>query len=229
MKVLVIGGRDVVRNISFILQLRWPDAAIVSAAEGAKGMELVETEAPDLVMVELPLPDMNGVSLASKIRGFSDVPLIVLMGEATEMERARVLEEGADDYITRPFSPVDVLAKVRALLRRAHAVGFQRNHMPLVSGELMISSSTHDVFLSGDPVQLTPHEYELLLQLARNEGRVVTHRALLEKVWGSEYVADPCFLKKYIYRLRQKLHDDARKPKMILTERGVGYKFVKSA
>lgn len=229
MKVLVIGGREVVRNISFILQLRWPDAVIVSAAEGAKGMELVETEAPDLVMVDFPLPDMNGVNLASKIRGFSDVPLIVLMGEATEMERARVLEEGADDYITRPFSPVDVLAKVRALLRRAHAVGFQRNHLPLVSGELMISSSTHDVFLSGEPVQLTPHEYELLLQLARNEGRVVTHRALLEKVWGPEYVADPCFLKKYIYRLRQKLHDDARKPKMILTERGVGYKFVRSA
>jgi two-component system KDP operon response regulator KdpE len=229
MKVLVIGGRDVVRNISFILQLRWPDAAIVSAAEGAKGMELVETEAPDLVMVDFPLPDMNGVDLAGKIRGFSDVPLIVLMGEATEMERARVLEEGADDYITRPFSPVDLLAKIRALLRRAHAVGFQRNHMPLVSGELMISSSTHDVFLSGEPVQLTPHEYELLLQLVRNEGRVLTHRALLEKVWGPEYVTDFGFLKKYIYRLRQKLHDDARKPKMILTERGVGYKFVKSA
>jgi two-component system KDP operon response regulator KdpE len=229
MKVLVIGGGEVVKNISFILQLRWPDAAIVSAAEGAKGTELVETEAPDLVMVDSPLPDMSSVDLASKIRGFSDVPLIVLMDEATEMERARVLEEGADDYITRPFSPVDFLAKVRALLRRAHAVGFQRNHMPLVSGELMISSSTHGVFLSGEPVQLTPHEYELLFQLVRNEGRVVTHRALLEKVWGPEYVADFCFLKKYIYRLRQKLRDNAHNPKMILTERGVGYKFVKRA
>ena len=192
-------------------------------------MEMVETEAPDLVMADFPLPDMNGVDLTGKIREFSDVPLIILMGEALEMERARVLEEGADDYITRPFSPVDVMAKVGALLRRAHALGFQRNHLPIVSGELMISSPTRDVFLSGEPVQLTPHEYELLLQLVRNEGRVVTHRILLEKVWGTEYVADSCFLKKYIYRLRQKLRDDAHNPQMIFTERGVGYKFVRRA
>jgi DNA-binding response OmpR family regulator len=229
MKVLVIGGREIVKDISFIVRLRWPDAAIVSAAEGAKGLELVETEAPDLVISDFPLPDMNGVELTGRIRGFSDVPLIILMGEAIEMEKARLLEEGADDYITRPFSPIDVLAKVRALLRRAQGVGFQRNHMPLVSGELMISSSAHDVFLSGKPVQLTPHEYELLLHLVRNEGRVVTHRTLLEKVWGPEYTADFSFLKKYIYRLRQKLNDDAHKPQMIFTERGVGYKFVRRA
>ncbi len=228
MKVLVIGGGEMVRNISFILQLRWRDAVIVSAAEGAKGIELVETEAPDLVIVDFPLPDMNGVDLAGQIRRFSDVPLIIT-GEACEMQRARVLEEGADDYIIGPFDPIDVMAKVMALLRRAHAVGFQRNHIPLVSGELMINSSAHEVFLSGKPLQLTPHEYELLLQLVRNEGRVLTHRNLLEKVWGPEYAADLSFLKKYIYRLRQKLHDDAHNPQMILTERGVGYKFIRRA
>ena len=227
MKVLVIGqDQEVVKNISFCLQLRWPDAIIVSAAEGSEGIGLVEAEAPDLVMADFSVPDMNGLDLVGKIREFSDVPLIVLAGES-EMDRAKALEAGADDYITRPFSPIDVLAKVRALLRRAYAVGFQRNHMPFVSGDLTINFAAHEVFLSGQPVKLTPHEYDLLLQLVRSEGKVLTHRTLLDKVWGPEYAEDFSFVKKYIYRLRQKLNDDADHPQMILTERGIGYRFAR--
>jgi two-component system KDP operon response regulator KdpE len=187
MKVLVIGDDEVVKNTSFYLQLRWPEVITLSAAEGSKGIELVETEAPDLVMADFSLPDMKGLDLVSQICEFSDVPLIILMGQETETERARVLEVGADDYISKPFSAIDVLAKVNALLRRTHAVGFQRGRLPLVIGDVTINLSTREVFLSGKPVKLTPHEYDLLLQLVRNEGRVLTHRILLEKVWGREY------------------------------------------
>lgn len=229
MKVLVIGdGQEVVKDISFCLQLRWPDVVIVSTAQGSKGIELVEAEAPDLVMADFSLPDMNGLDLVGKVREFSDVPLTILAG-GTEVDRAKVLEAGADDYIVKPLSAIDVLAKVDALLRRAHSVGFQRNHMPLVRGDVVINCSTREVFLSGSPVKLTPHEYDLLFQLVRNEGRVLSHCILLEKVWGLEYAKDFSFLKKYIYRLRQKLNDDASLPQMILTERGVGYRFTRRA
>ena len=229
MKVLVIGdSQDVVKDISFCLHLRWPDVIIVSTTQGSNGIELLEAEAPDLVMVDFSLPDMNGLDLVGKVREFSDVPLTILTG-GTEADRAKVLEAGADDYIVKPLSAIDVLAKVNALLRRTHAAGFQRNHMPLVRGSLVINSPTREVFLHGAPVKLTPHEYDLLFQLVRNEGRVLSHCTLLEKVWGLEYARDLSFLKKYIYRLRQKLHDDASLPQMILTERGVGYRFTRRA
>jgi DNA-binding response OmpR family regulator len=225
MKVLVVGDNQVVRDISFYLQLRWQNAIVISAADGLNGIELVEVEAPDLVMAEFRLPDMSGLDLVVKVREFSDVPLSIIMEQEIGMERGRVLEAGADDCIYKPFSPVDVLAKVNALLRRAYAVGFHRDHLPLVSGDLTISLSTHEVFLSGKPVKLTPHEYDMLLHLVRNDGRVLTHGALLDKVWGTEYADDSGVLKKCIYRLRQKLGDDTDPPRMILTERGIGYKF----
>ena len=227
MKVLVIGDDAVAKDISFYLQLRWQNAIVISAAEGSKGIELVEVEAPDLVMADFCLPDMSGLDLVAKVREFSDVPLVILVEQETGMERSRVLEAGADDCITKPFSPVNVLAKVNALLRRAYAVDFHRDHLPLVSGNLTISLSTHEALLSGKPIKLTPHEYDMLLQLVRNEGRVLTHRALLEKVWGTEYADDSGILKKCIYRLRQKLGDDTDPPRMILTERGIGYKFAR--
>jgi len=226
MKVLVIGAsQEVVKNISFCLQLRWPNAIIVSAPDASKGIELIEAESPDLVMADFPLTDMNGLDLVGEIREFSDVHLIILMGEGTEMDRAKILEAGADDYITKPFGVLDVLPKVRALLRRAQARGFRRNRMPLVSGDLVINPSAREVFLSGKPVRLSAREYDLLFHLVRNEGRVLTHRSLLENVWGPEYADELGFVKKYVYRLRQKLHDDADHPRMIFTERGVGYKF----
>jgi len=225
MKVLVIGDNAVAKDISFFLQLRWQNAIVISVAEGSRGIELVEAEVPDLVMADFCLPDMNGLDLVAKVREFSDVSLVILVEQEIGMDRCRALEAGADDCITKPFSPVDVMAKVNALLRRAYAVGFHRDHLPLVSGDLTISLSTHEMFLSGKPVKLTPHEYDMLLQLVRNEGKVLTHGTLLEKVWGTEYADDSGILKKCIYRLRQKLSDDANYPCMILTERGIGYKF----
>jgi two-component system KDP operon response regulator KdpE len=229
MKVVVIGENQVMKDISFYLQLRWQNAIVISAAEGSNGIDLVEAEAPDLVIADFCLADMSGLDLVGKVREFSDVPLVILVDQETGMERSRVLETGADYCVTKSFSPVDLLAKVNALLRRAYAAGFRRDHMPLVSGNLTISLSTHEAFLSGEPVKLTPHEYDLLLELVRNEGRVLTHHALLEKIWGTEYAEDSDIVRKCICRLRHKLADDAHHPRMILSERGIGYKLVKQA
>ncbi len=228
MKVLVFeDSEQVVKEISFCLRLRYPEVSVVSVAEGRKGIDMVETETPDLVMVDSSLADINTLDLVSEIREFSDVPLIILSQAETDMDRARGLEAGADEYVTKPFSPIELLAKVKALLRRTQQLGFKPERLVSFGDKLTISFSTHEVCLSGKPVKLTPIEYNLLSELVRNDGRVVTHGALLERVWGPEYTNDRSFVKKYIYRLRSKLEPHARKPQMLLIERGVGYKFVR--
>lgn len=227
MKVLVIEDNEtVVRDISFCLQVRYPDVMVVSVAQGQKGIEMVETEEPDLVMVDSSLPGIDTADLVSSIREFSDVPLIVLSEELTEMERARILEVGADEYVTKPLSPIDLLARVRALLRRAYALGFKTEPPLSIKGELTINLTTHEVLLRGERVKLTPIEFQLLSELARNENKVVSHRFLLQKVWSSGYDGDSDLVKKHIYRLRLKLNHNSSAPQMILNERGLGYRFV---
>ena len=228
MKVLVIeDNRQVVRDISFCLQVRYPEVIVISVAEGQKGIEMIETESPDLVMLDSSLPNIDTLDLISEIREFSDVPLIVLSEVETGMERARELEAGADEYVNKPFSPIELLAKVRALLRRTQGLGFKPEHSVSIGEELTINFGTREIFLSDKRVKLTPIEYHLLSELVRNNGKVLTHRTLLERVWGSEYSNEHGFVKKYIYRLRSKLEPDASKPQMLLTERGIGYRFVK--
>lgn len=227
MKVLVMAeNQRVVKDIFFCLQVRYPEVSVVSVAEGTKGIEMVETEWPDLVMVDSTLSDMDTLDLVAKIREFSDVPLIILYEGESEMDRARGLETGADEYVTKPFSPIELLARVKALLRRTQGLGFKAESLVSIGSELTINFTTREVFVSGKRVKLTPIEYHLLSELVRNEGRVLTHHSLLEKVWGSEYVNDISFTKRYIYRLRKKLNDDPDNPRMIHTERGVGYKFI---
>ncbi|MEE8471781.1 MAG: response regulator transcription factor [Dehalococcoidia bacterium] len=228
MKTLVIEvGQQVAKDVGLFLRLRWPLAVVVGASEGSKGLGLVEAEAPDLVMVDISQPDGDGLELVREIREFSDVPLIVLTDHESKMDGVRALEMGADDYITKPLSAIDFLARVKALLRRTQFADFQRDCVPFLSGDLSINFAARDVFVSGEKVKLTPHEYDLLCHLVRNEGRVLTHRTLLSRVWGEEYVEDCGILKKYVYLLRRKLNDDSPEPRMILTQRGVGYKFAR--
>lgn len=227
MKVLAIeNDKQILSDIALCLQIRYPEVILVSAADGRKGMDLVETERPDLVLVDSSLPDIGTLDLVGKIREYSDIPLIILSDVVTDMDRARYLEAGADDYVTKPLSPIYLLARIRALLRRTQGIDFKRDHS-ISAGKLNINFTTQEVFLSGKRVKLTPIEYHLLSELVRNDGRVLTHNVLLEKIWGLEYEKVDGFIKKYIYRLRSKLESDASKPQMILIERGLGYKFVK--
>ncbi len=228
MKVLVFEhDKQVIKDISFCLEVRCPDVTVIAVTKGKRGIELVETESPDLVIVDSDLPDMPTLNIISKIREFSDVALIVLCEEKTGLERAKELEMGADDYIIKPFSPIEFLARIRALLRRIQIDGFNPQSLVTIGNELAINFATREVFLSGKRLNLTPIEYHLLSELVRNEGRVLTHGTLLEKVWGSEYADTPSFVKKYVHRLRSKIEPDANNPQMIVTERGIGYRFVK--
>jgi DNA-binding response OmpR family regulator len=227
MKVLIIEDEQhVINNIAFCLAVRYPEVVTVSSSQWQKGNELIENELPDLMIVSSSLPGINITDFISQIRKFFDVPLLVLIEGESDIDRAMVLEAGADDYISRPFSPIELVARVTALLRRTSRLGFKCDHT-FSAGELTINFSTHNVSLSGRQVRLTPHEYSLLSELALNEGRVLPHSLLLEKVWGLEYAGDHNFIKKYIYRLRSKLEPDPENPRMLLSERGIGYRFVK--
>lgn len=228
MKVLVIEDAiDVVKVVSLCLELRWPDATILSAAEGSKGLELIEKEKPDLVILDLGLPDMDGLDVLREIRRFSDVPIIVLTVRDRDSDIARGLELGADDYMTKPFSHIELQARVNTVLRRAQGAVTANNEGEFNSGNLSINFASREVYLDGQRVRLTPIEYNLLYYLVRNAGRVVTHRALLNKVWGPEYTDDSTdTIKVHIQHLRRKLKDNPESPSLILTERGIGYRFV---
>ena len=217
MKILIIeDNKQFLCDIALYLQVRYPEVILVSATDGQEGVELVEKEVPDLVLLDSSLPEIDTLGLVKRIREFSDAPLIILSDVGTDIDGARYLEAGADSYIAKPLSPIYFLAKIRALLRRTQGIGFKREHF-ISAGKLNINTGTQEVFLSGKRVKLTPIEYQLLSELVRNDGRVLTHNVLLEKVWGFEYEKVDGFIKKYIYRLRSKFESDASKPQMILT------------
>lgn len=227
MKALVFeDDREVVRDLSFCLQVRYPEVIVISVGDTLTGIEMVETEFPDIVIVDTSLHDVDTLDLVSNIREFSNVPLIILSDSKADVDVAQGLEAGADEYITKPFSPIELLARVKALLRRTQGFSLRPERVVSYSDGLTINFTTRQVFLSGRRIKLTPIEYRLLSELITNEGRVLTHSSLLEKVWGSGYISDSSLTKKYIYRLRQKLRDDSDDPRMIHTEHGVGYRFM---
>ena len=229
MKVLLIGGsEDVARTISIMLEVRWPELNLVHTSEPRESLELICREQPDLVMLHRDSLSMNCVDLISQIRGFADVPLIVLGQSNDVVDEVEALEMGADDWITRSCMPMEFIAKVNALLRRCPPRS-NDNVEHFLNGELSINYAAHKVHASGKPVKLTPIEYKLLCQLAKNEGSVVSREKLLHTVWGPNYEVNPEYLKKYIWRLRSKIEEDLADPQIIVTERGVGYMLVKSA
>lgn len=226
MKALLVGdSEELSQTISLILKVRWPQLTLVHAIEAREGMELIYREQPDIVMLHLDSAAVDCFDLISQIRSFSDVPLIILSEKNDVMDKIRALEMGADDWIAPSSIPMEFIAKVNAILRRrsprsnAHISSF-------FDGKLSINFATREVCALGRPVKLTPIEYKILCQLVRNEGSVVSRADLLHSVWGPDYRADPEFLKKYIYRLRSKVEEEPTKPKIILNERGIGYKLV---
>jgi len=229
MKILVINNTpSEVEAISLCLGIIWSDSVVLSAERGSKGLELVRAEKPDLVLLDTELPDMHGFEVCHRIRQFSEVPLIVLSEKHREVDIAKGLNLGADDYISKPFGYMELQARANALLRRAQKLTeTTKVEPPFVSGDLMVDFASQEVCVKSKLVNLTLTEYQILCCLVRNAGRVVTYDTLLEYAWGPLYEGESGLLRVHIQRLRQKLGDDAQSPSMILTMRGVGYKFIK--
>lgn len=227
MKILIVDEEpDVVRLISVSFGMQQSNWEIIAASDGEEGLAMLERERPALVLLDVGLPDMNGFQVLEQIRLFSDVPVIMLTVHDDELSKVRGLELGADDYITKPFSHLELLARVRAVLRRAQSLPLA-HEKPFVSGDLTVDFVRREVTRHGEPVSLTATEYRLLYHLVRNAGQVLPHETLLARVWGREYTDEINYLKVYVSRLRAKLEDDPRNPQHILTEHGIGYWFRK--
>ena len=197
---------------------------VVTAANGLSGLEMFLQRDPDLVILDVMMPGLSGWEVLRRLRDISTVPIIMLTILGQERDIVRGLEKGADDYIPKPFSPRELLGRVRALLRRARTAAEETGELSLLAGDLVLVPESRQVVVNDQAVKLTPIEFRLLSSLVRHAGAVVSHRQLLREVWGSEHLAENRQLKVYIYYLRQKLEDDPSNPRYIVTERGVGYR-----
>lgn len=218
----------ILEALTVSLQLQWPDSTIHPAADGAAGLDAFHTHQPDLIVLDLSLPRKNGFEVLREIRRTSAVPVVVLTARGDDLSQVRGLELGADDYLLKPFSPLVLIARIKAVLRRAEQPAPAAGGQLIVAGHLAINLHSHEVTLHGEPVRLTPVEFKLLAHLARNAGRVLSHQAILDAVWGTDYIATTDYLKVFISRLRAKLERPGE-PRSIETERGIGYRFVRPA
>lgn len=197
---------------------------LAEAASGREGIGKTATATPDLVVLDLGLPDMDGKDVIRSIREWSEVPILILSVRQAEAEKVAALDAGANDYVVKPFGIAELLARVRALLRASR--GGTAAEADIVRGDLRIDLARHEVTLAGEPVRLTRKEFDLLALLARNAGRIVTHRQLLHDIWGPAHEHDLQYLRVFVGRLRAKLGDDPSAPRFILNEPGVGYRFL---
>ena len=194
-----------------------------TATGGNEALDEMHKEAPDLVILDLVMPEMSGLEVCRRIREFSQVPIIVLSAKGSERDKVAALDAGADDYVTKPFGMDELLARARAVLRRLSPV--EANAAVMTVGDLTINSDERLVTAAGREIKLTPKEFEVLKYLVHNAGKVVTHRALLQAVWGWESSEQTEYLRVFINQLRRKIEADPQHPKYILTEPWVGYRF----
>ena len=212
--------RLVTRNLEF------EEYEVLPASDGQQALEQVEAHSPDLVLLDVMMPRMDGFTVCERIREFSTVPIIIVTARGQDQDKVRGLDLGADDYLTKPFSVDELLARVRAVLRRAQFNAQELAHglaTTISIGELGVDYAQHQVKRAGEEVLLTPIEYRILAYLAHNAGRVVTQDLLLEHVWGSEYLGESHMLQVNINRLRHKIERDPTHPLYILTKVGIGY------
>ena len=195
---------------------------LVEAASGGEGIALATSHNPEVVVLDLGLPDMDGLEVTRRLRDFAKVPIIVLSARGREEDKVAALDAGADDYVTKPFGMAELLARVRVALR--HAEGREPDDPVLSFGGLSIDLARREVLREGAPLKLTPIEYRLLTTLARNAGKVLTHRQLLKEVWGPSHGEDTHYLRVYMAQLRRKVEADPSNPQLLLTEPGVGYR-----
>ena len=221
--VLVIEDEQKIRDIVHDA-LCGPSDRWFNARTGADGIAIAGEEAPDLVILDLGLPDMDGLDVCRRLRGITTAPIVVLSARHSEKDKVALLDAGADDYVTKPFGPSELQARVRAQLRRARMPG-GTSDQPLVVGDLTIDIHRRMVTRGNASVHLTPTEWLLLIALATNPGRTLTHEQLFESVWGKSFGQPQQYLRVYITHLRKKIEVEAYAPRFIITEPGVGYRF----
>jgi two-component system KDP operon response regulator KdpE len=223
-RILVVDDEE--RMVRFIrMNLEHDGFQVMEALNGKQAIDKLR-DTPDLILLDVMMPDIDGFEVLETIRGVSSVPVIMLTAKGEEDDRVRGLELGADDYITKPFSPRELVSRVKAVLRRTEGATGSMHGLIEVDDRLKIDFDRREIWLEGKLVKLRPTEYRLLFHLVQNAGWVVSHDQLLQKVWGYEYRDEPHYVRLYINYLRQKLEKDPADPKYILTERGVGYRFV---
>jgi len=223
-RVLVIDDEPEIRR-AVRTGLAGANFVVEWAPTGAQGMDLVARWHPDVVILDLALPDMDGVEVCRQLRSWSPVPIIVLSVRAGDQDKITALELGADDYLTKPFSMAELIARVRVALRHAaQSSGGSRNDAQFQTGGLALDFERRRVTVDGAEVRLTPTEYEVLKYLALNAGKVVTHRTLLRAVWGPHYEDEGHYLRVFVGQLRRKIEPDPSRPRYLLTEPGIGYR-----
>lgn len=219
-RILIVDDDPQLRETVTIV-LSTQDYNVQAAAAGKEGLAQALAISPDLVILDVNLPDMEGFEVVRELRRFSSVPVLMLTGRAESTDIVSGLDSGADDYLTKPFKSDELLARVRALLRR---VPTSDQPINAAEGQLEVDTKLRTVRVRGEKVDLTPTEYQLLLLLAQHPGEVLDHHTLLQRVWGDEYVNDTAYLKVYIWHLRRKLEQNPHDPKIVMTEWGVGYR-----
>ncbi len=221
--VLVVDDEPAIRR-TVSAGLRARDYEVREAENGERAVAAVAEDPPDLVILDLGLPDIDGVDVCRRIRAWSQVPIVVLSAEASDYRKVLALDEGADDYVTKPFSMPELLARVRVALRHRSATeGSEEEAMELRVGDLLVDLARHRVSVGDRDVELTPKEFDFLALLARWPGRVLTHRAILQEVWGPEYGHETHYLRVYASQIRKKLGDPPDRQRLV-TEPGVGYR-----
>jgi two-component system KDP operon response regulator KdpE len=226
-RILVVDDEpDVVESVRLGFTLQWREVEVLGAGTGEAALDIVERQSPDIVLLDVGLPDKDGFAILRELRVFSDVPVVMLTARDDAMDKVKGLELGADDYVTKPFNHLELMARVKAVLRRLDMPAPASRAPSFRSGDLEMDFAKQEVRLRGKRVELTPTEYKVLYHLVRNAGHVLQHGTLLAKVWGREYVDEVDYIRVYIRRLREKLGDDPEHPRYIQTERRLGYRFL---
>jgi two-component system KDP operon response regulator KdpE len=200
------------------------DYRVVEADRGKLALDLATSHNPDMILLDLGLPDMDGLAVTQALRGWTQAPILVISARGQEDDKIRALDAGADDYVTKPFSMGELLARMRVALRHAAQRGQREGRTVLTVGDLRIDLVARLVYVDDQEIHLTPHEYKLLVVLAKNAGKVLTHRQLLREVWGPNHGTDTQYLRVYMGQLRHKLEKSPARPRYLVTEPGVGYR-----
>ena len=226
MKALIVeDDPQTIEAVSLIFKLRWPEVELLSTIKGSEAAPMLEKGSPDVVILDLGLPDIDGIEVLKEIRAFTEVPIIIVTARGDSTSQIQGLELGADDYITKPFEPGVLLARIKNVVTHSR-ITLAQAAAPFAAGGLCIDFANRQVSFQGKPLNLAPTEYKLLCHLARNAGRILSHENILRTVWGEGYEESVTVLKSCVYQLRHKLIEAGAGSEIISSERGIGYRLI---